>query len=100
MTDKDNEWISIYHDIKQGMQDPFFFLMPRLDQYFLWLFPKRRAIHRQLDRFFKMLEQMIVDKRNFNSDTELEENEKDLLTLMIEGEARGEGILTNQELRV
>ncbi|KAI8079521.1 cytochrome P450 [Gilbertella persicaria] len=51
-----------------------------------------------------MLNAMIVHKREQieNGDLQnkdLEENEKDLLTLMIESEKRGEGILSNQELQ-
>lgn len=40
----------------------------------------------------------LVDEGNLKND-DLEENEKDILTLMIEGEKRGEGILSHDELK-
>lgn len=101
-TETNNEWISLYDDIKRGLQDPFFFIMPLFDQHFLWMLPKRQVVHQKLDRFFNKLEQIIIEKRQLvkTKASSLEENEKDLLTLMIEGEERGEGSLTNAELRV
>lgn len=88
-----------------GVFDPFFFLFPKLDSKYLWLFPKRALIHKELDKFFNMLDGIIVFKREQLNDSNyqnesLNENEKDLLTLMIESEKRGEGIMTNVELRV
>lgn len=88
-----------------GVFNPFFFLFPKLDSKYIWLFPKRALIHKELDRFFDMLDDIIVIKREMlnNSNYQnqsLNENEKDLLTLMIESEKRGEGIMSNEELRV
>jgi cytochrome P450 len=51
-----------------------------------------------------MLDEVITSKReqlkrgDVKNDT-LEENERDLLTLMIESELRGEGILSDEELK-
>jgi cytochrome P450 len=87
------------------MQDPLFFLFPFLDSKFLWLFPKRKLLHQKLDTFLDMLETIITHKRqdlkqgNVHNDS-LEENERDLLTLMIESEMRGEGAMKAEELKV
>lgn len=51
-----------------------------------------------------MLDQIVVHKRQVLEHSKinenLDENEKDLLTLMIEAELQGEGSLTNDELMV
>jgi cytochrome P450 len=58
-----------------------------------------------MDRFVKMLDGIIVHKRqlinegNTRNDS-LEENEKDLLSLMIESEVKGEGAMTDEQLKV
>ena len=62
------------------------------------------AIHKEMDHFNNMLSQVIENKRahiasGIQNDN-LQENEKDVLTLLIESEQRGEGALTDEELRV
>lgn len=69
------------------------------------MFPKRVQVHKEMDRFVNMLQKVIENKRsvlqNGNYQNEaLEENERDLLSLMIESENRGEGVMTNEELIV
>lgn len=103
--EKDNDWVNTYNTVSKGMGDPFFFLLPIFDTKLLWLFPKRQAVHKEMSRFLKMMDQIIVQKREAiasgrNQNDALEENEKDLLTLMIEAEAKGEGVMSNQDLKV
>lgn len=105
ITEKDNEWVKTYNAIDKGLQDPFFFVLPILDTKLLWLSPKRQAVHREVERFTAMIDQIIIKKREAiatgtNQNDALEENEKDLLTLMIEAQAKGEGIMSNKELKV
>ncbi|GAA5801593.1 hypothetical protein HPULCUR_007041 [Helicostylum pulchrum] len=69
----------------------------------LWLFPKRKILHEKLDIFLEKLDQVIQSKRDklskgHASNDDLE-HERDLLTLMIESEQRGEGALTDEELK-
>lgn len=76
-----------------------------LDEKFQWLSPKRQQIHRDLDQFIGMIDEVIQTRRDEISrgdwkNKNLEENEKDILSLMIESENRGEGILSNEELKV
>lgn len=94
-----------YNTVNSAILSPFFFLFPKLDSTYVWLFPKRALVHKELDRFLGMLDNVIQSKRemikdeNYQNDS-LNENEKDLLTLLIESENRGEGIMSNEELRV
>ncbi|KAI8879152.1 cytochrome P450 [Backusella circina FSU 941] len=86
-----------------GIIDPFFFMFPMLESHFLWLFPKRRRLHRELDQFLDMMRNIIEAKRqkienDLTQNDTWSENEKDLLTLMLESEYKGEGKMTNEEL--
>lgn len=69
------------------------------------MFPKRQAIHRQLDKFLATIDHIIELKRQKIQDGDLtndvlDESERDLLTLMIESESRGEGGMSDEELKV
>jgi len=61
-------------------------------------------VHRELERFVAMLSQVIKKKRQDIAsgvqNKHLKENEKDVLTLLIENEDKGEGALSDEELRV
>ncbi|KAG0188021.1 cytochrome P450-dit2 [Apophysomyces sp. BC1034] len=78
-------------------------LLPKAGPKAAMLFPKRQKAHKDLSRFLNMLDSIIVSKRqdlnNNVSNESLQENEKDLLTLMIEGEQVGDGALTDEELK-
>jgi cytochrome P450 len=88
------------------MEKPLYFIFPMLDQKSLrWLIPERQAMHNEMDRLLKMLDGIIVQKKEMikqgnTQNDNLEENEKDLLSLMIESELRGEGVITEEELKV
>lgn len=105
IADRENSWVSIYNNIKHGIADPLFFMFPILEAKFLWMFPKRKQLHKDLEQFLGMIRNVIEDKRRKiengeNQNENLEENEKDLLTLMLESEMKGEGKMTNEELEV
>ena len=59
-----------------------------------------------LDEFMMVIDDMINKKRasiqlgNDQHNSALAENERDLLTLLIEGEMRGDGAMTNEEIQV
>lgn len=102
---ENNEWVDIYNDVSIGIRDRKFFLFPSLEKYFLWLFPDRQRLHKRLDKFLDKLDEVIKNKRKLLNqgnvhNSNLQENEKDLLTLMIESEFRGEGALSNEEIKV
>ncbi|KAI9472014.1 MAG: cytochrome P450 [Benjaminiella poitrasii] len=103
--EKDNDWVNTYNVANSGISQALFSFFPSLDsKKFLWMFPKRQRIHQEMDRFLDMLNQVIYKKREmldkgYTNNDSLEENEKDLLTLMIESERKGEGILSDEELK-
>ncbi|KAI8093090.1 cytochrome P450 [Halteromyces radiatus] len=105
--DRNSEWVDNYAQIKYGLSQPVFFLFPWLEKNFLWLFPGRREQHKQMQKYHKMLEGIITKKRltlkrqyQQNNGQGLDDDaEKDLLTLMLESELSGEGILTDEELK-
>lgn len=88
------------------MRKPLFAVFPILEQRFLWAFPERQKRHQDLRKFMNMLDEVIAHKRKIlkeeydASSASKPENEKDLLTLMIESENKGEGALSNEELKV
>jgi cytochrome P450 len=102
--DRENKWVRNYENINQGIRDPFFFLFPMFDQELVWLFPKRMQLHKEMNRFLAMLDEVIQKKRALLREGQvqndaLEEHERDLLTLMIESGNEGEGVLTDEELK-
>lgn len=86
------------------MADPKFFIFPKLDKEFLWMFPERGLLHKELVIFKEMLQDVIKNKKlaieNNIKNNALEENEKDLLELMLESEKEGNGVLSEEELMV
>lgn len=104
MADKNSPWKQVYDTVMNGHRNPLFHFFPILEKRFLWLFPERRQVHATLTKFLGMLQDVIEHKRQVlkDKDANLESGdddaEKDLLTLMIESELRGEGVLTNKEL--
>lgn len=100
VSDKESDWFKTYTVIDHGIQDPFYFLLPAFDSSLLWLSSKRQAVHKEMDKFNSTLKEIIAKKRESIHNDVLEDNEKDLLTLMIEAEAKGEGFMSDQELKV
>lgn len=104
ITDANNEWVQRYSQINSGLHDPMFHFFPSFDTKWLWFFPQRANLHKELDIFLRMLDNIIAKKREtikhgLHNDA-LEENERDLLGLMIEAEERGEGIMNDDDLKV
>ncbi|CAO3627034.1 unnamed protein product [Cunninghamella echinulata] len=102
ITNLDNEWVQTYHTIRKSLQEPIFFILPFLEKRFLWLFPDRQHKHRLVTKFHNMLDDIIANKRRIMENQKMnniDDAEKDLLTLMLESELLGEGSLTNEELK-
>ncbi|GAA5798151.1 hypothetical protein HPULCUR_003551 [Helicostylum pulchrum] len=110
LQDPNNEWLRTYQSIITGMQDPLFFFFPIFETRFLHVFPKRQVIHDDCDRFLKLMDDMIKEKRETINksiedtvtskvDTE-DSQEKDILTLLLEGEESEGAYMTNDELKV
>ncbi|KAI7882942.1 cytochrome P450 [Lichtheimia hyalospora FSU 10163] len=101
--DKDNEWVSRYNTVISAAFDVKYLVFPSLDGWLLPFNSSRKHKHAEADKFLGMIDQIILEKRktlqNKSSTTEKQDQEKDLLTMIIEAENSGQGVLTNQELR-
>lgn len=91
------------------MAHPFFIFFPAFDTTYLSLFPKRKAVHDNLTSFLENLDSIIDTKRELvrnkksapRDETKTNDEDKDLLTLMIESEMDDKGAqMSNEELRV
>ncbi|KAI8070960.1 cytochrome P450 [Gongronella butleri] len=100
--DKNSEWRQIYDKVNADTSSLLYIFFPILDKKLLWLLPSRREAFKRMDKFTGMLNDIIDHKRRVLREQQdqgtTEEHERDLLTLMLEGELRGEGVLTNEEL--
>ncbi|CAO3676105.1 unnamed protein product [Rhizopus stolonifer] len=99
--DKKSEWVTYYESIMKGMAHPFFIVFPIFDTKYVHWFSKRKQLHDYMSKFLGKIDAMIEEKRQLVLENVGKESneEKDLLTLMIESEMKeGEG-LTNEELR-
>ncbi|ORX59605.1 cytochrome P-450 cyp509A1 [Hesseltinella vesiculosa] len=99
---RDNEWVERYNAIKVGILDPFFLIFSVFDTTLLNWFPKRRAVHQKLTEFLGMLDAIIEQRRTElekGTNTAIKDEDKDLLTLMIESERTEGAGLSNEELR-
>ncbi|KAI8381241.1 cytochrome P450 [Radiomyces spectabilis] len=99
ITDADNEWVTAYKEIKMNIVHPFFGVFQSFDHpRWFWLFRKRAVVHQHMTKLLTLLDGMVQQKRKFISHM-TDDDEKDLLTLMIEAEKNGEGYLSDEELR-
>ncbi|CAO3614072.1 unnamed protein product [Mucor hiemalis] len=100
--DKNNKWVHYYDSVKEGMSHPFFIFFPAFDTKYLGLFKKRQEVHDNLTKFLENIDHIIDEKRKIvhqKKNTTSDEN-KDLLTLMIESELNDSSEkMSNEELR-
>ncbi|KAI8077707.1 cytochrome P450 [Halteromyces radiatus] len=105
LEDQENEWVSVYNSVKDGIMSPFFLVFSIFDTDWVHLFPKRAKAHDNMTRFLNMLDSIIEKKRlalkeNKNRNQSLDAQDRDLLTMMIESEdGNGGAALSNEELR-
>ncbi|RUS18930.1 cytochrome P450 [Endogone sp. FLAS-F59071] len=102
--DAENSWASTYNQIMAGASEPLFAIFPILEKHFLWAFPKRRELHKKMDRLDSLFMEVIENKKRTiqreGAELSGDDNEKDLLTLMIEAnETEKLGGLSDLELR-
>lgn len=103
--DKNSEWVTRYKTVMSATFEPLYLMLPKLDTWFLPLNVKRKQKHAECNSLLNMIDNIIATKRQMlknkkqSSDTD-EHEEKDLLTMMIEAENSGQGIMSNEELRV
>ncbi|CDS03770.1 hypothetical protein LRAMOSA01171 [Lichtheimia ramosa] len=101
--DKNNEWVLRYNTVMSSAFDVSYLMFPSLDSWLLPFNSMRKHKHDEANKFLDMIDQIILEKRNAlqnkSSTPEEQEQEKDLLTMMIEAGRSGQGGLTNEELR-
>lgn len=101
--DKNNKWVKYYDTVKGGMSHSFFLFFPMFDTKFVNWFKERKQVHDMLSEFLENIDNIINEKRRLVKENKniKRDEEKDLLTLMIESEINGEGEgLSNEELQV
>ncbi|KAG2176988.1 hypothetical protein INT43_007642 [Umbelopsis isabellina] len=86
MDTPDGEWVKTYNDLAANISDFLFLFFPTFDLTFLRFFPARQTQHKNLEKLDKLFNSVVENKRQALSqaNSEVEESEKDLLTLMIE----------------
>ncbi|KAI9263216.1 cytochrome P450 [Phascolomyces articulosus] len=99
--DHDNDWVRKYNNIINAMLKPLHLLLPGLDRTILFMMPERQKVHQELSELLTMLRELIIRKRQELKEmkkSNIVENEKDVLTLMIEAENEGNGAISDDEL--
>ncbi|KAI9472922.1 cytochrome P450 [Zychaea mexicana] len=99
--DRDNDWVQRYNNIVHAMFQPLHLLIPALDRNFLFLMPERKRAHKELTKLLDMLRGLVIQRRQNLQEkkaSDTVENEKDVLTLMIEAENEGNGAMSDEEL--
>ncbi|KAI9317045.1 cytochrome P450 [Dichotomocladium elegans] len=102
LEDPDAVWVKEYNLMFEGLMELFPALYPKLAGLYRMLNPKSRARYKATYKLVKLLDEVAEDRREklakapFSSKPD---HEKDLLTLMLEAEMRGEGTWSKQELR-
>ncbi|KAI9494942.1 cytochrome P450 [Zychaea mexicana] len=112
LDDRDtNEWVTRYNCVVESAQKPFYFMFPSIERRFKTWIPERNKAHGELSIFLNMMSSIAEKKRQAlvessssgpnSSGSKLAANdqEKDLLTLMIEAEQEGQGRLSDEELQ-
>jgi cytochrome P450 len=100
----DGEWVTTYNAIADNIADFQFLFFPTFDTTLLNLFPARQKQHKNVEKMDKLFYSIIEHKKKALSKakSDVEEGEKDLLTLMIEaGHDENDKLepLTSSELR-
>ncbi|KAI9317207.1 cytochrome P450 [Dichotomocladium elegans] len=103
VTEKNNDWVQRYEGLMAGAMKPLFLIFQAFDQSLRFLFPNRVQEHKELDIFLEMVDQVIAKKRKAIKDQignpNIKDNEKDLLTMMLEAEDEHGHGMTDEELR-
>ncbi|KAI9495417.1 cytochrome P450 [Zychaea mexicana] len=107
LEDLNNPWMTRYKFILSVGSKPHYFVFPFLEQYCCFLFPDLQKAHDEVTIFQNMLRNIVDQKRQallrnkdtFKTSSKAEEQEKDIVTLMVEAEMEGQGRLTDEELQ-
>ncbi|CEG84436.1 hypothetical protein RMATCC62417_18239 [Rhizopus microsporus] len=96
------KWGEIYHLVNKQLIDPIEFIFSKCAPLLHRILPEKRRAHAALARLNAKFDELARQRRaelEHGSLDNVPENEKDLLTLMLEAEKRGEAIATEEQLR-
>ncbi|KAI8070672.1 cytochrome P450 [Gongronella butleri] len=103
LDDPNSVWTTTYEHIRRGFRSPYTFLFPKYDWLLRHIIPGRKQFDASVTKLNALLLDMAHKKRQEikanAQDDSVPEAEKDLLTLMLEAEMRGEGMMSDDELR-
>ncbi|CAO3594952.1 unnamed protein product [Absidia cylindrospora] len=100
--DPESVWTKTYENVRLGLRSPFTFLFPSMDWLLKYIIPGRKEMDESVDKLNALLMNMAQERRlqvRASIDDNVPESEKDLLTLMLEAEIRGEGTASDEQLR-
>lgn len=63
ISDLNSEWVKTYEKVSTSIDEPLFFIFPKLDREYLWLFLKRVKAHKEMDKLLNMIDNVIENKR-------------------------------------
>ncbi|KAI7855507.1 cytochrome P450 [Circinella umbellata] len=104
LEDENSVWVKTYEMAFKGFMDIIPIAYPRLDWIYRKISKGRRERYNAAFELMGLLDEVADERRkwllkNKSTISNRPKSEKDLLTLMLEGELAGEGILTKLELR-
>lgn len=103
MDDPNSVWSLTYDTIRRGIKNPALAVFPQLDWLLKHVTPGRRHLDQSVIKLNNMLMDVAKARRlevQASIDKSIPDSEKDLLTLILEAELRGEGSTSDEELRV
>ncbi|KAI8335985.1 cytochrome P450 [Choanephora cucurbitarum] len=100
IADPNCEWVALYDIINKGIQDPFFFTFPNLEQDHLWMFDNRIALHRCLDKLMGKIDKAIEQRKEELRNANIESSARnDMLTTMIKALEKKNGIVREEQIK-
>lgn len=96
-------WSKAYRLVNKHMLDPLEFMLIKWSFLLYLVIPEKRRAHAALAKLNAKFDEIVRQRRAELESGALDnvpENEKDLITLMLEAEKRGEAIVTEEQLRV
>lgn len=97
------KWGEVYHLVNKQLVDPIEFIFSKCAPLLRLILPEKRRAHVALAKLNAKFDEIVRQRRAELESGALDnvpENEKDLITLMLEAEKRGEAIVTEEQLRV
>ncbi|KAG1153243.1 hypothetical protein G6F36_014593 [Rhizopus arrhizus] len=97
-----DEWTKVFRQGIQVAMDPFLNVLSPIYSVLSFIFPEKRRQMKAVIKLNGKMDQMIKQKHTevlSGAYSDIPENEKDLVVLMLEAERRGEGITNDLQLR-